>query len=227
MLTAMVLAATLAGTPSPEIQPLGAARPESQPTVTLRAPLAEAIAHYQTLESYRVVIHSFHGDGEEYIRYYYKRPGYVRMEFIKPHAGALLIYSPSTGRVRLWPFGYGHFPELNLSPRNPLIRSPRGQYVNHSDVGALFENTALLQQKGRTEVLGTEILNGRPVVHMITTGADNVAIDGVHRIEMWLDTTTGFPVRVVSSDRQGAMIETVTMDALELNPSVPDRLFNP
>ena len=227
MLTAMVLAATLAGAPSPESLPPGAALPASQPTVTPEAPLAEAIAHYETVKSYRVTIHSFHGDGEEYIRYYYKKPGYVRMEFIKPHAGALLVFSPTSGRVRLWPFGYGHFPELNLSPRNPLIRSPRGQYVNHSDVGALFENARLLQDQGRTEVRGAEILNGRPVVHMVTTGADGVAVDGVHRIEMWLDTTTWFPVRIVSSDRLGVMIETVTMDALELNPPLPDALFNP
>ena len=227
MLTAMVLAATLAGTPSPESATPGTALPASQPTLTREAPLAEAIAHYETVASYRVTIHSFHGDGEEYIRYYYKRPGYVRMEFIKPHAGALLVFSPASGRVRLWPFGYGHFPELNLSPRNPLIRSPRGQYVNHSDVGALFENTRLLQDQGHTDVRGTEVLDGRTVVHLITTGADGVAVDGVHRIEMWLDTTTWFPVRIVSSDRQGAMIESVTMDGLELNPDLPDVLFNP
>ncbi len=227
MLTAMVLAATLAGMPSPESRSPGGAPPASQPPVTREAPLAEAIAHYATIESYRVTIHSFHGDGEEDIRYYYKQPGYVRMEFIKPHAGALLVFSPASGRVRLWPFGYGHFPELDLSPRNPLIRSPRGQYVNHSDVGALFENTRLLQERGRTEVLGTEILNGRTVVHMVTTGATGVAVDGVHRIEMWMDTATWFPARIVSSDSTGTMIETVTMDALALNPPLPDALFNP
>lgn len=226
MLTAMVLAATLAGAVSPGSSP-AAAPPASQPAAAPPAPLAEAIARYQTVTGYSVVIHSFHGDGEEYIRYYYKRPGWVRMEFIKPHAGALLVYSPKTGRVRLWPFGYGHFPELNLSPRNPLIRSPRGQYVNHSDVGALFENAMQLQEKGGTDVVGTETLNGSTLLHIVTTARPGVTVDGVHRIEMWLDTTTWFPLKIVSSDTLGAMIETVTMDGLQLDPPMPDALFNP
>lgn len=226
MLTAMVLAATLTGTAAPASSP-GAAQPALPPTAIPQTPLAEAIAHYQTIDGYRVTIHSFPGDGEEDIRYYYKKPGYVRMEFIKPHSGALLIYSPKTGRVRLWPFGFGHFPELNLSPANPLIRSPRGQHVDHSDVGALFENMRILQDKGSTEVLGEETVDGRTVFHMVTTGADGVTVDGVHRIESWIDTTTQFPVKIVSSDVQGLILETVIMDALDLNPPLPDSLFNP
>lgn len=227
MLTVMVLAATLAGAPSPGSRSPGAALPASQPTVTREAPLAGAIAHFQKLEGYRVTIHSFHGDGEEYIHYYYRKPGWVRMEFIKPHQGALLVYSPRTDRVRLWPFGYGHFPELNLSPANPLIRSPRGQYVNHSDVGALFENTHRIQESGGTQLLGEETVAGHTVLHMLTTGAPGYALDGVHSIEMWLDTETGFPVRIVSRDRMGVLIEDVTMNALELDPPAPDALFNP
>ncbi len=226
MLIAMVLAATLTGAGAPASSP-GAAPPEPPPTAMSQAPLADAIAHYQTITSYRVTIHSFHGDGEEHIRYYYKRPGYVRMEFIQPHPGALLVYSPKTGRVRLWPFGFGHFPELNLSPGNPLIRSPRGQHVDHSDIGALFENTRILQEKGGTKVLGNETLDGRAVLHMVTTGADGVAVDTVHRIEMWIDTKTWFPVKIVSSDTHGVMLETVRMDDLALNPELPDALFNP
>ncbi len=225
MLTAMVLAATLAGAAPPGSSP-AAAQPASQPAATFPAPLAEAIAHYQTVGGYSVTIDSFYGAGEDVIRYFYKRPGWVRMEFIKPHAGALLVYNPKTDRVRLWPFGRNHF-ELGLSPRNPLIRSPRGQYVNHSDVGALFANTLLLQEKGSTDVLGTELLNGHTVLHLVTTGGPGIAVDGVHRIEMWLDTATWFPLKIISSDTLGAMIETVTMDGLQVDPPMPDALFNP
>ena len=157
----MMLAAALTGTP-----------PD---------PLAAAIEHYQTVESYRVTIRSFHAGGEEHIRYYFRKPGFVRMEFIRPHDGAVLVYNPSTRRVRLWPFGAGRFPELNLSPGNLLIRSSRGQHVDRSDVGALFENVRALQQSGNTEVSGEESMDGRTVLHLVVTGASNVAVDGVHR----------------------------------------------
>lgn len=212
MLSALMLAATLTGIP---------------PTGTPPDPLASAIAHYRTVESYRVTIHSTHADGEEYIRYYYKKPGFVRMEFIRPHAGAVLIYNPYTQSVRLWPFGVKHFPELSLSPGNPLIRSSRGQRVDHSDVGTLFENVRALREGGNAEVSGKDIMDGRTVTHLIVTGAGNFVVAGVHRHELWLDTESQFPVKGISRDRQDAIIETVMMEALEINATLPETLFNP
>ena len=207
MLPALMLAATLTATP-----------PD---------PLAGAIAHYRTVENYRVTIHSTHEDGEEYIRYYYKKPGFARMEFIRPHAGTVLIYNPTTRSVRLWPFGVQHFPELSLSPGNPLIRSSRGQRVDHSDVGTLFENIRTLREGGNAGVLGEERMDGRTVLHLVVTGADGFALAGVHRYELWLDMASQFPVKVISRDRQDALIETVMMEDLEINTALPETLFNP
>ena len=190
-------------------------------------PLAGAIEHYHTVESYRVTLHSFHADGEEHIRYYYRKPGFVRMEFIHPHDSAVLIYNPLTQRVHLWPFGAGHFPEFNLSPGNSLIRSSRGQHVDRSDVGALFENVRTLQENGKTEVSGEESIDGLTVLHFAVTGADGFAVTDVHRYELWLDTANQFPVKVISRDQQDAIIETVIMEALEINTTLPETLFNP
>src|SRR4030065_967417 len=148
MLSAMMLAAALTGTPAIGTPP---------------DPLPAAIEHYQPVDSYRVTIRSFHTGGEEHIRYYFRKPGFVRMEFIRPHDGAVLVYNPATQRVRLWPFVAGRFPELNLSPGNLLIRSSRGQHVDRSDVGALFENVRTLQQSGNTEVSGEESTDVRTV----------------------------------------------------------------
>jgi outer membrane lipoprotein-sorting protein len=212
MLSALMLAATLTGTP---------------PAGTPPDPLASAIEHYRTVESYRVTIHSTHADGEEYIRYYYKKPGFVRMEFIRPHAGTVLIYNPDTRRVRVWPFGAGHFPELGLSPGNPLIQSLSGQRVDHSDVGTLFENIRILRKGGNTEILGEESMGGRMALHFIVTGAGGVAVAHVHRSELWLDTASQFPVKVISRDLRDVIIESVMMEALEINISLPETLFNP
>ena len=212
MLSAMMIAAALTITP---------------PSGTPPDPLASAIEHYRTVESYRVTIHSIHADGEVHIRYYYKKPGFVRMEFIRPHAGSVLIYNPYTRGVRLWPFGIKHFLELNLSPGNPLIRSLSGQRVDQSDVGVLFENIHALQEGGNTETLGEESMDGHKVIHLVVTGADGSAVANVHRSEMWLDTASQFPVKVISRDKQDAIIETVMMEALEINIPKLETLFNP
>jgi outer membrane lipoprotein-sorting protein len=212
MLSALMLAATLTGTPPSGISP---------------DPLASAIEHYRTVESYRVTIHSTHDDGEEYIRYFYKKPGLVRMEFVRPHAGAVLIYNPRIQSVRLWPFGVGHFPELSLSPGNPLIRSLSGQRVDQSDVGALFENIRLLREGGNFELLGEESIGGRTVLHFIVTGARGIAVANVHRSEMWLDTASQFPVKVISRNLRDVIIESVMMEDMEINVTLPETLFNP
>lgn len=189
--------------------------------------LASAIEHFRTVETYQVTIHSSHPDGEQQIRYYYRKPGFVRMEFIRPHAGALLVYSPITQRVRLWPFGARHFPELNLSPRNPLIQSPRGEYVDQSDIGALLENVRSLLEHGAAEILGEDSVAGRTAQHLVVTGAPGFTVAGVHRYELWLDTSSQFPARVISRNQDDAVIETVILDALEINVPLTETLFNP
>ena len=207
MLPALMLAAVLSGA-SPD-------------------PLDSAIERYRSVESYRVTLHSLHADGEEHIRYYYRKPGFVRMEFIRPHEGAVLVYSPLTKRARLWPFGISHFPELDLSPGNLLIQSPRGQHVDRSDVGTLYENVRMLRANGDTEVVGEENVGAHAARHLAVTGAGDSAVAGVHRYELWLDIESQFPVKVVSRDRKNDIIETVTMEALEINVVLPESLFNP
>jgi len=196
-------------------------------TTTRLAPLASAIEHYGTVETYQVTLRTAHADGEDHIRYYFRKPGFVRMEFIRPHAGAVLVYSPLTQRVRVWPLGAGRFPELSLSPHNPLIRSPGGQSVDKSDVGSLFENVRALLEQGQAEELGEARLDGRTALHLVVTGAPGLAVAGVHRYELWLDTATRFPLKVVSRDLEDAVIETVTMDALEINVPLAEALFDP
>jgi len=188
-------------------------------------PLSDAIEHYRAVSSYRVTLHAIHADGEEHLRYYYKKPGFVRMEFIHPHQGAVLVYNPIIQRVRLWPFGADHFPELNLSPGNRLIQSPRGQHVDRSDVGALLENIHTL--RGVTEILAEQRVDGHRIVHLAVTGASGFAVAGVHRYELWLDTASQFPVKVISRDQQDEVIETVTMEDLEIDTELPEALFNP
>jgi outer membrane lipoprotein-sorting protein len=189
--------------------------------------LDDAIRHFRSVESYRVTIRSTHDDGEEHIRYYYRKPGFVRMEFIRPHAGAVMIYSPDTERVRLWPFGAGNFPELSLRPENSIIRSLSGMRVDHSDVGTLFENIRALREQGSTRMLGAETGDGRTILHLKVTGAEGVAVAGVHSSELWLDAATRFPIKVIGRDVHDAIIETVVMEGLEVNGELPESLFDP
>lgn len=190
--------------------------------------LDKAIEHYRAVESYKVVIRSTApGKSEQHLVYFYRKPGFVRMEFMEPHKGAVLVYSPQTRKARLWPFGLGHFPVLSLSPGNPLIRGSGGQQVDRSDIGALFEDVRRLGTGGVAQPPGEVRLNGQAVVHLDISAPDGTVIAGVHRYELWLDPATLFPVQVVSRDAGNHIAETVTMEQWAIDLPMPPILFDP
>ncbi|HEX2531012.1 MAG TPA: DUF1571 domain-containing protein [Burkholderiaceae bacterium] len=191
-------------------------------------PIGAALEHYRSIAGYQATIKSIRADGGEVIRYYYRQPGLVRMEFVKPHKGAVLIYKPDKRRVYLWPLGHGLLPPMALSPDNVLLQSPTGQTIDRSDVGALLENVRTLQRGGRTEVLGEEAAGSRrATVHVMVAGRPGATLGRIHRYDLWLDRGNDFPIQVVSFDTQGRAIEKVMMEDVQLNPVLPEQLFHP
>lgn len=188
-------------------------------------PIQGAIERYQSVAGYRLTLKSSTGNRIEMVRYSFKKPGHVRMEFIKPFKGAVLVYDPATKQAKLWPFGYGSFPALTLSPENRLIRSSTGQRVDQSDMGALYRNVSALQERGKTEIMGTEPLGEKETVHVVIEGEAGFSVGAVHRYQLWLDVAAGFPVKVSSHDAAGRVIEVVEMGDLQINPEFPEGFF--
>lgn len=183
---------------------------------------------FQQIHSYQVLLRSSSPQDEsKIIRYSYRKPGFVRMDFTQPHPGAVLIYSPLSRKVKLWPFGLGTFPVLNLSPTDSLIQDDHGHRVDQSDIGVLLSNIRRLQNDGTTVTVGEETLAGRATLHLSVTGPKGVSVDDVNRYEIWLDKSHGLPAKVVSYDRQGSLLETVLMDAMVINIQFPADFFTP
>ena len=185
-------------------------------------PIQTALDHYREVAGYQVTVSSHHGG--QVIRYAFKRPGLVRMEFITPHRGVVLVYDPGSGVAKLWPFGHGRFPALSLHPDNPLIQSPSGQRVDRSDVGFLYHNAQALQQHGGTEIVGVETFHGYEVLHLEVSGG-GYAVGDVMRYCLWLDCDSGFPLKVVSQGAGGRLIEAVEMTAWHISPEFPADFF--
>ncbi|MGU7813869.1 LolA family protein [Burkholderia sp. AW49-1] len=192
-------------------------------------PVTIAQTHFDQVHSYRATIRSSARSGEHAeFHYAYLKPGFVRMDFVSPHHGAVLAYDPGNGKVRLRPFGEHALPALTLSPSNPLLRDRSGHRVDRSDVGVLLHNVHALQQGGATVTEGKETIGGRTTLRVSVTGAPAHVIDGVHRYRLWLDTEDGFPLKVVSfADDDGAPLETVTLDDVEIDVAFPARFFSP
>ncbi|RQR69320.1 DUF1571 domain-containing protein [Burkholderia sp. Bp9012] len=192
-------------------------------------PVTIAQSHFDQVHSYRATIRSSARSGEHAeFHYAYRKPGFVRMDFVSPHHGAVLAYDPDAGKVRLRPFGEHALPALTLSPSNPLLRDRSGHRVDRSDVGVLLRNVHALQQGGATVTEGKETIGGRTALRVSVTGAPAHVVDGVHRYLLWLDAEDGFPLKVVSfADDDGVPLETVTLDDVEIDVAFPARFFAP
>lgn len=191
-------------------------------------PVSAALARVEQVNAYRLVLRSQGRRGEEVIRYAYRRPGFIRMDLVSPYPGAVVIYSPETRRVRLWPFGSPQRRAgLSLSPLNPLVRSARGHRVDQSDVASLLRNIQRLHRQGELRLLGEAPIEGRRSHHLVVQGDAGHRVGEVAGYELWLDAETLFPRRVISSDRWGKVIERVRLEEIVIDPDLPAGFFTP
>ncbi|WP_404301451.1 DUF1571 domain-containing protein [Alicycliphilus denitrificans] len=198
------------------------------PTAPPADPLGAAEACFEALHSYQVTLRATDAAGaREVIRYAFRKPGWVRMDFEQPHRGAVLVYAPDTGRVRLWPFGLGYWPRLDLAPDHPLLRNPRGHRVDRSDVGVLLAHMRALRERGSAMPLGDAQLAGQAATGLEITGPAGGRADAVQRYRVWLAQGSGFPLRVDSFGADGGLIESVDMSDARIDPPLPDRFFTP
>ncbi len=195
-----------------------------------QSPLAQAEAAFKALTTYTATLRSYAQGADEYtqiIRFFYKKPGFIRMEFISPHKGALLAYSPETGKARLRPFGIFKPLILTLRPGNRLIRSPQGHTVDRSHLGALIENARIIEDSGSLETLGTEEINGREALKVEVKAQKGFQSEGVNRYLLWLDSKTRLPIKAEGYDADGEFIEGVLIDDLVVGVPISNSLFLP
>ena len=185
-----------------------------------------AIENYKHVKSYQVTLKSEASTSSTEIKYYYKKPGFVRMEFIKPYKGAVLVYNPTTKKVRVRPFRFLKPFVLTLSPGNKLIRSPTGHRIDESDIGILLQMVQKLQSYGKTERLGQETIGNKKTILMSVKGEGESTIDGIHKYLLWLDEKTLLPLMVSSHNSKGVLIENVLMDDLQINIIFPEDFFS-
>lgn len=188
-------------------------------------PVAASVQSFARLRTYAVTVRSKSPESAEEFKYYYKKPGFVRMEFENPRKGAVLVYNPVTKRVQVRPFKSFKFFVLEMNPDDSILKSGKGHTVDKSDFGALLRNVEGLRDNGNVEVLGTEEVAGRRAVRVMVEGTHGKTVYGIHKYELWLDEETNLPVKVKAYDLEGELSEEVVMEDLEVNPELGQDLF--
>lgn len=187
------------------------------PVVASGNVLLQAIEEFRSITSYSATLRSF-GPSDHIISYRYQKPGYVRMDFVRPHKGAALVYRPDTGKVQLRPFGFSKFLKLTMKPTAKLVLSPTGHRVDESDLGTLLENAQRLAKQGSIEILREEIKYETPMFVVKITGDAEALVEGIHSYLLWIDKDLKLPRIVESYDDQDQLIEGLLIDELRINP---------
>lgn len=193
------------------------------PSLAFAGPVDEALSSFERLESYKVTLQSSSG---EVIRYFFKKPGYIRMEFENPHKGAVLVYDPFKKEALLRPFGFLKSLELRMGPDDRLIRSSSGHTVDESDIGSLLKNVKKLKDNGTAENLREEEVGGRWTIVIEVRGEGAFETDGINRYRLWLEKSSMLPLKVEAYAASGELLEGVLMDDLEVDPVLSKELFS-
>jgi hypothetical protein len=193
--------------------------------LSLGDPLEEAIRAFETRYRSYVYTMKVNHDGEEgvdmVLRYYYMKPGFVRMEMLKPFKGVVLTYDPERGKAYLRPFpGLRGF-VLTLDPDSRLIRGPSDHRVDESDILTLLYTVRDLLRKGR---MHTEERGDHIVVRVSGEGGHRVR-GRIAEFLLRFSKGTLFPLYAASFDEEGDLIEEVFFEDVVLNPELSLELF--
>lgn len=180
--------------------------------------LDEMTARFNALTNYTTLLDSEGEDGRNRIVYTYKKPGFIRMDFIRPHKGARLIYDPEKRKVNLRPFSTRLF-TLNLAPDNPLITDPKGHTVDRSDIGALIRSAKRYARQGTVTRLSAERVETHLCPRLLIEGEAVTYL-------LWVHPELRLPVKVVKRYAGGAR-ETVFLRNLVVDGPLDDALFTP
>ncbi len=171
---------------------------------------------FDALTNYTTLLDSEGEDGRNRIIYTYKKPGFIRMDFIRPHKGARLIYNPTENRVSLRPFSTKLL-TLNLSPDNRLITDPKGHTVDRSDIGALIRSAMRHAKEGTVTSLPPEVVETHLCPRLM------IESEKVSYL-LWIHPELGLPIKVLKS-YTGGSIETVFLRNLIVDGPIDDALF--
>ncbi len=184
-------------------------------------------AAYAGVEDYRtnVEVKNYKSDGSSEIQkflYTFKKPKWVRIDFESPHSGMILTYPDKNGKVRVEPPGLAHIFKFDLSPENPLLRTPSGQRIDQTSLGLLIQNISHSLTDQRR---GTVHIDENAHVRIRVLAANHFHKSTVTLYRFSIDKHLWLPVRVEESTPEGELERTIIFQGLRINTGVPDSFF--
>jgi outer membrane lipoprotein-sorting protein len=155
--------------------------------------------------------------------YTFKKPDHVRIDMESPHAGTILVYPDTDGKVSVKPGGWAGFLKFHLAPGSTLLRNSAGQQIDQTDLGLLIRNIVhSITDRRHGEIYISE-QDGRVLIVVL---AEDHFLAGVLTLYLFsIDKTRWLPVEVKESTPDGILKRKVIFRNLNTSVVVPDSFF--
>ena len=180
------------------------------------------VKNYQT----EVEITFFEKDGSlktERSLYTFKKPKWIRLDFVSPHAGMVVVYPDENGQVLIRPGGLLSLFTFHRMLDDPMLANTFGQQIDQTDIGLLIANirhSVTDQRRGPVSILEDK---GTIQIQVL---ADDHFRKGVEtRYQFVISKELWLPVEVGESTANGVQEGRIIFRNLQTNISVPDGLF--
>ncbi|MHC1742390.1 MAG: outer membrane lipoprotein carrier protein LolA [Syntrophobacteraceae bacterium] len=176
----------------------------------------------------RLVITGFGNDpafrSPHKLRYVFKKPNRIRIDFEHPHPGMTIVYPDTRGKVVVRPVrGLSSF-LFHFKPESRFVEISPGQQINQTDLGILIANIGRslnnlflgdLQLEEDREHLIIRVLSDNPFARGTPT-----------RYTFTIDKALWLPVAVEESTAARVLKRKVVYEDLRINTGVADRYFD-
>jgi outer membrane lipoprotein-sorting protein len=155
--------------------------------------------------------------------YTFKKPKWIRLDFVSSHPRMTLVYPDRNGKVLMRLPGLLPVSTFHLMLDDPLLETPSGQRIDQKDLGLLIKNIRhSLTDQRRGPV---SISENKDTIQIQVLANDHLR-EGVETTYQFLISKEGWlPVEVGRSTSIGVQEGRITFRNLRININVPDSLF--
>ncbi len=184
---------------------------------------------YAAVNDYRtnLEVREYAPDGaveEKKLRYTYRKPGLIRLDFEQPHEGMVIVYPDRDGKVAVRPVNWLPFVILHKEPGDPQAQVSPGQRIDQTDLGLLIKNIKRSVNEGRK---GPVTVSSDDNTIAITVLAEDHFLPNKQTLYTFvIDKTLWLPVETRERDPEGRLKRTVSFHDLRVNLGFPEAFFH-
>lgn len=155
--------------------------------------------------------------------YTFEKPNRIRLDFLSPDPGMILVYPDADGKVIMKPAGLLSPLTFHLALDDPLLQTPSGQQINQTDLGTLIRNIrhSVTDQRRGPISISTD----KDSVRIEVLADDHFRKEFETRYQFVIGKARWLPLEVDAATTKGVPTEKVVFRRFRENIDVPDGFF--